>query len=56
MERRHILETLEKVGWNRRRAADILQISTTTLWRRLKEFGIDGDPRGQRIESLSTGN
>ena len=45
MERRHILETLDKVGWNRRRAADILQISTTTLWRRLKEFGIDGDPR-----------
>ncbi len=50
MERRHILETLEKVGWNRRRAADILQISTTTLWRRLKEFGIEGDSRGGRAE------
>jgi len=41
MERRHIIETLEHVGWNRKRAAEILQISTTTLWRRLKEFGID---------------
>jgi DNA-binding NtrC family response regulator len=41
IERRHIIETLEHVGWNRKRAAEILQISTTTLWRRLKEFGID---------------
>ncbi|HVP29096.1 MAG TPA: sigma-54 dependent transcriptional regulator [Myxococcota bacterium] len=49
MERRHILETLRNVGWNRKRAAGILNISTTTLWRRLKEFGIEADatlPRG----------
>ncbi len=44
LERRHIIETLERVGWNRRRAAAVLQISTTTLWRRLKAFGIDGRP------------
>ena len=44
LERRHIIETLERVGWNRRRAAALLQISTTTLWRRLKAFGIDGKP------------
>lgn len=42
MERAHILRTLEQVGWNRKRAAEVLQISTTTLWRRLKEFGIEG--------------
>ncbi len=42
VERVHILNTLEKVGWNRKKAARILKISTTTLWRRLKEFGIDG--------------
>ena len=41
IERRHIIDTLEHVGWNRKRAAQILQISTTTLWRRLKEFGIE---------------
>lgn len=40
LERRQILATLERVGWNRRRAAKILQISTTTLWRRLKTFGV----------------
>jgi len=42
LERAHILRTLERVAWNRKRAAEILQISTTTLWRRLKEFGIEG--------------
>lgn len=41
LERTHILHTLEVVGWNRKRAAEILEISTTTLWRRLKEFGIE---------------
>ncbi len=44
LERRHIIETLERVGWNRKRAAELLQISTTTLWRRLKEFGVEGKP------------
>ena len=43
MERSHILNTLEQVNWNRKRAAALLQISTTTLWRRLKEFGIEMD-------------
>ena len=43
MERAHILNTLEQVNWNRKRAAALLQISTTTLWRRLKEFGIEAE-------------
>ncbi|MFK7898702.1 MAG: sigma-54-dependent transcriptional regulator [Myxococcota bacterium] len=43
IERSHILNTLEQVNWNRKRAAALLQISTTTLWRRLKEFGIETD-------------
>ncbi|HVP28017.1 MAG TPA: sigma-54 dependent transcriptional regulator [Myxococcota bacterium] len=44
VERRHILETLARVGGSRRRAAALLQISTTTLWRRLKEFGVPDEP------------
>lgn len=54
MERSHILNTLEQVGWNRKRAAALLQISTTTLWRRLKEFGIetDGSRRPIVVSSL----
>ncbi|MEM7409186.1 MAG: sigma-54 dependent transcriptional regulator [Myxococcota bacterium] len=51
LERRHIIETLERVGWNRKRAAQLLQISTTTLWRRLKEFGIEGKPSSARLGS-----
>jgi DNA-binding NtrC family response regulator len=46
VERRHILKTLEKVNWNRSKAAALLQISTTTLWRRLKEFGVEGGSSG----------
>jgi DNA-binding NtrC family response regulator len=50
VEREHILATLERVGWNRKRAASALRISTTTLWRRLKDFGIDANaaPRDAR--------
>ena len=53
MERSHILNTLEQVGWNRKRAAELLQISTTTLWRRLKEFGIETD--GSRRPPVAQG-
>lgn len=54
MERSHILNTLEEVNWNRKRAAALLQISTTTLWRRLKEFGIDteGSKRPSAAQAL----
>jgi len=46
VERRHILKTLEKVNGNRSKAAALLQISTTTLWRRLKEFGAEAQIPG----------
>ena len=36
----HILHTLERVGWNHSRAAEVLKIGRTTLWRRLKEYGL----------------
>ena len=55
LERQHILETLDRVGWNRKRAAALLEISTTTLWRRLKEFGIDGDPRQREAQFTVNG-
>ena len=44
LERSHILATLDRVGWSRKRAAELLQISTTTLWRRLKEFELEPRP------------
>jgi len=40
-ERAHIAQTLERCGWNHTRASEALGIGRTTLWRKLKEFGID---------------
>jgi two-component system, NtrC family, response regulator HydG len=41
VERRHIEMVLAAAGGNRARAAKVLGISTTTLWRRLKELDLD---------------
>jgi DNA-binding NtrC family response regulator len=40
-ERTHILQTLERFGRNHSGAAEALGIGRTTLWRKLKEYGID---------------
>ncbi|OGB92388.1 MAG: hypothetical protein A2Z31_01940 [candidate division NC10 bacterium RBG_16_65_8] len=40
LERAHILTTLEKLAWNQARAAETLGIGRNTLWRKLKEYGI----------------
>ena len=40
-ERLHILQTLERSGWNHSRAADALAIGRTSLWRKLKEYQIE---------------
>ena len=40
-ERSHILQTLERFGRNHSGAAEALGIGRTTLWRKLKEYGID---------------
>jgi len=41
MEKEAILDALQRVGNNRRKAADILGISARTLYRKLKEYGIE---------------
>jgi DNA-binding NtrC family response regulator len=41
-EKAHILSALYEHGWNQARAAQELGISRTTLWRKLKEYGITG--------------
>ncbi len=42
-ERGAILETLEQTGWRLAETARRLGISRTTLWRRLKEYGLQQD-------------
>ena len=40
MERRKIEEALRKTKWKREKAAKLLGISRTTLWRKMKKYGI----------------
>jgi len=39
-ERQQIIEALERTGWNRVRAAEVLDMPRRTLYRRLREYGI----------------
>ncbi|HEX7124877.1 MAG TPA: sigma-54 dependent transcriptional regulator [Thermodesulfobacteriota bacterium] len=41
VEKAHILQTLERLAWNYSRAAEVLGIGRTTLWRKLKEYGLE---------------
>jgi transcriptional regulator with PAS, ATPase and Fis domain len=40
VEKVHILATLHEHGWNQARAAEELGVSRSTLWRKLREYGI----------------
>ena len=40
-EREQILEALESCGGNRKRTAELLQMSTVSLWRKIKKYGIE---------------
>ncbi len=40
VEKAHILATLYELGWNQARAAEELGIGRSTLWRKLREYGI----------------
>jgi DNA-binding NtrC family response regulator len=41
LERRHILTTLERHGWHRVKVAEILGIDRRTLYRKIKEYGVE---------------
>jgi len=41
LEKKQILKVLNKYSWNQKKASEILGISTTTLWRKLKSYGIE---------------
>jgi transcriptional regulator with PAS, ATPase and Fis domain len=44
-ERAHVLRVLEAVGWNKKHAAQILEISRGTLYRKITEYGLESRGR-----------
>jgi DNA-binding NtrC family response regulator len=53
VERRHILRTLERHGWNKKRVASILEIDTKTLYNKLRRYGVPLKSRGKDSEDVS---
>ena len=41
LEKYYILKSLDKYNWNQKKVSEVLGISTTTLWRKLKGYGIE---------------
>jgi len=41
VEKQQIISALEKTGWHRGKTAEILGISPSTLYRRLREYNLD---------------
>lgn len=50
-ERDAIISTLSETGWKLTESARRLGISRTTLWRRLRDYGIDRDHRARWYHS-----
>jgi DNA-binding NtrC family response regulator len=46
-ERKVILQTLEANNWNRQQSADVLGINRTTLYKKMKQLGIDPEDHAQ---------
>ena len=44
-ERQVVLRILEEANWDQTKAMYRLKVSRTTLWRKMRKYGID-DPRG----------
>ena len=42
-ERAHIVRVLEAVRWNKKQAAQILEISRGTLYRKIVEYGLESE-------------
>jgi DNA-binding NtrC family response regulator len=41
VERAHIIRVLEAVGWNKKEAAEVLEISRGTLYRKISEYNLE---------------
>jgi len=55
-ERAHIVRVLEAVNWNKKQAATVLEISRGTLYRKIVEYGLEGDQRPAKTATRSGTN
>ena len=53
IERRMVIDMLERTGWNQTDAAERFQIPLSTLNQKIKRLGIDVRRRGRVDEGLS---
>jgi DNA-binding NtrC family response regulator len=42
LQKEHIIDVLNECSWNRKAAAEILGIGRSTLWRKMKKYGLEG--------------
>ncbi len=56
LERRYILKVLEEVGWDKARAAQILGINLSTVYRKLARFGIKVNPGERGLQFANPGS
>src|ERR1043165_9065993 len=50
-ERAHIVRVLEAVNWNKKQAASVLEISRGTLYRKIVEYGLEGESRAPKASA-----
>jgi transcriptional regulator with PAS, ATPase and Fis domain len=48
VERQHVARVLEKTGQNKGLSSKILNVPRTTLWRKMKKFGLLNDDESPR--------
>jgi transcriptional regulator with PAS, ATPase and Fis domain len=52
-ERTHIVRVLDSVNWNKKQAAAVLEISRGTLYRKIVDYALEGEPRPSRQQNRS---
>ena len=50
-ERAHIMRVLEAVNWNKKQAAQVLEISRGTLYRKIVEYGLENEAKGAQVSA-----